>query len=204
MGALAQMIMNAFKFMIFLALVSIVWCSPVKENAYVDPDVVPQVESDDIVPEADFDKLKLKPIPEIEPETPETDLVKLKARKTLHALTRMTESVDGKLKPERKSDTNKNKCKAGMKVRWYTGVAETRPTGSDVTTMNAAIETCSLHCTQNLKGHKKCPGKINAHQLTKGDPYGYDAQCNCSSAFKTAAMSIFAMALVLANIKNLF
>merc|ERR1712100_542162 len=161
MGALAQMIMNAFKFMIFLALVSIVWCSPVKENAYVDPDVVPQVDSDDIVPEADLDKLKLKPIPEIEPETPETGLVKLKALKPMHPIIDMSSSNSSMAHTSTKVVY---KCKTGTKVRWYTKeYSSTAPTGTSFAIRKAAIQNCSLHCTQNLLGHKKCGGRIDEH-----------------------------------------
>merc|ERR1712230_191375 len=176
-----QIIMNAFKFMFFLALVAIVWSSPVRNNDHVvDAAVAPHAKSDDIVPEI--------------------NLVKTGASSSA---SKGSASASTPTKPI--THTKKAKlCKTGRKVRWYTGgYSSAKPSNVSSEIIKAAEQTCTMHCTMNLDGYKKCGGKIDVHQLTQGSPYAHNAQCNCNSAFKTVAMSFFAMALVLANIKNL-
>jgi len=100
---------------------------------------------------------------------------------------------------------NKSVCKTGRVVRWYTNSTTAVPTTSDDRTIkDAAIKACNYHCTEDLNGHKKCGGTINERRLTEHTPYKYNAQCNCNSAFKAAAISIFAMVVVIANVKILF
>merc|ERR1711907_671767 len=181
--ACRPIIMNAFKFMFFLALVAIVWSSPVRNDDHVvDAAVAPHAKSDDIVPEI--------------------NLVKTGASSS--AL-KGSASASTPTKPTKHTKhTKKAKlCKTGRKVRWYTGVySSAKPSNVSSEIIKAAEQTCTMHCTMNLDGYKKCGGKIDVHQLTQGSPYAHNAQCNCNSAFKTVAMSFFAMALVLANIKN--
>merc|ERR1711939_237790 len=93
-------------------------------------------------------------------------------------------------------------CKTGKKVDWWTKTYKSSaPEGNDLALKNRVVNECQTHCTTNLGGAKRCGGKIDEHELSQ--EYGRNkAQCNCNSAFKAAAMSMLAIAVVLANIKN--
>merc|ERR1712072_1410957 len=167
MGTLDTEMMNALKFMFFLALVVFVSATPVNE--------------DDIVPE--------------------TKLVDAGSGSGSGSGTSSsTKTAGSSSKTAGSSSTTKSgkKCKAGTKVEWWTSKYQSSaPTGN-----NLAIKKCQTHCTTNLGGAKRCNGKIDEHNLSKS-PYPKSVMCDCSSAFKTAVMSLLGIAVVLlANIRT--
>merc|ERR1712072_352209 len=165
MGTLDTEMMNALKFMFFLALVVFVSATPVNE--------------DDIVPE--------------------TKLVDAGSGSGSGSGTSTSSKTAGS------SSTTKSgkKCKAGTKVEWWTSKYQSSaPTGNNLAIKNRAINKCQTHCTTNLGGAKRCNGKIDEHNLSKS-PYPKSVMCDCSSAFKTAVMSLLGIAVVLlANIRT--
>merc|ERR1712078_20237 len=168
MGTLDTEMMNALKFMFFLALVVFVSATPVNE--------------DDIVPE--------------------TKLVDAGSGSGSGSSTKTAGSSS---KTSGSSSTTKSgkKCKAGTKVAWWTSKYQSSaPTGNNLAIKNKAINDCQTHCTTNLGGAKRCNGKIDEHNLSKS-PYPKSVMCDCSSAFKTAVMSLLGIAVVLlANIRT--
>merc|ERR1712072_1315353 len=160
MGTLDTEMMNALKFMFFLALVVFVSATPVNE--------------DDIVPE--------------------TKLVDAGSG---------SGSGSGTSSSTKTAGSSGKKCKAGTKVEWWTSKYQSSaPTGNNLAIKNRAINKCQTHCTTNLGGAKRCNGKIDEHTLSKS-PYPKSVMCDCSSAFKTAVMSLLGIAVVLlANIRT--
>merc|ERR1711966_324292 len=165
MGTLDTEMMNALKFMFFLALVVFVSATPVNE--------------DDIVPE--------------------TKLVDAGSGSGSGSGTSSSTKTAGS---SSKTKSGK-KCKAGTKVEWWTSKYQSSaPTGNNLAIKNRAINKCQTHCTTNLGGAKRCNGKIDEHNLSKS-PYPKSVMCDCSSAFKTAVMSLLGIAVVLlANIRT--
>merc|ERR1739848_183205 len=167
MGTLDTEMMNALKFMFFLALVVFVSATPVNE--------------DDIVPE--------------------TKLVDAGSGSGSGSGTSSsTKTAGSSSKTSGSSSTTKSgkKCKSATKVDWWTSKYQSSaPTGNNLAIKNRAINTCETHCTTNLGGAKRCNGKINEHDLSAPKK----VMCDCSSAFKTAVMSLLGIAVVLlANI----
>merc|ERR1712072_376161 len=160
MGTLDTEMMNALKFMFFLALVVFVSATPVNE--------------DDIVPET----------------------------KLVDAGSGSGSGSGTSSKTSGSSSTTKSgkKRKSATKVDWWTSKYQSSaPTGNNLAIKNRAINTCETHCTTNLGGAKRCNGKINEHDLSAPKK----VMCDCSSAFKTAVMSLLGIAVVLlANIRT--
>merc|ERR1712216_609207 len=165
MGTLDAEMMNALKFMFFLALVVFVSATPVNE--------------DDIVP-----------------ETKLVDAGSASGSGSGSGSSTKTAGSSSKTKSGKK-------CKAGTKVAWWTSKYQSSaPTGNNLAIKNRAINKCQTHCTTNLGGAKRCNGKIDEHNLSKS-PYPKSVMCDCSSAFKTAVMSLLGIAVVLlANIRT--
>merc|ERR1711904_492302 len=178
MGRSTQM-MNAMKFMFFLALVVFVSATPVNE--------------DDIVPET-----KLVDAGSASGSGSGSG----SSTKTAGSSSKTAGSSS---KTAGSSSTTKSgkKCKAGTKVAWWTSKYQSSaPTGNNLAIKNKAINDCQTHCTTNLGGAKRCNGKIDEHNLSKS-PYPKSVMCDCNSAFKTAVVSLLGIAVVLlANIRT--
>merc|ERR1712134_75438 len=136
MGRSTQM-MNAMKFMFFLALVVFVSATPVNE--------------DDIVPET-----KLVDAGSASGSGSGSG----SSTKTAGS----SSKTAGSSSTTKSGKKCKAGTKVAW---WTSKYQSSAPTGNNLAIKNKAINDCQTHCTTNLGGAKRCNGKIDEHNLSK-------------------------------------
>merc|ERR1712146_454625 len=129
--------MNALKFMFFLALVVFVSATPVNE--------------DDIVPETKLVNAAASSGSGSGSGTSSTTKGSSSTTKGSSSTTKSGKKC--------KSGTKEQ--------WWTEKYQSSAPTGNNLAIKNRAINTCQTHCTTNLGGAKRCNGKIDEHNLSK-------------------------------------